>query len=44
MDIYFKRHIIYRDVKKKCKYYHIIQTKLQDKIEAIIAKQKAAKL
>ncbi len=44
MDIYFKQHTIYRDPKKKQEYYHAIQTKLQDKIQAMIAKQKTAKL
>lgn len=44
MDIYFKQHTIYRDAKKKSEYYHTIQTKLQDKIQTMIAKQKAVKL
>ena len=44
MDMYFKRHTIYRDAKKKWKYYHAIQTKLRDKIQATVAQQKAAKL
>ena len=44
MDMYFKRHTIYRDAKKEWEYYHAIQTKLRDKIQATVAKQKAAKL
>ena len=44
MDMYFKRHTIYRDVKKEWEYYHATQTKLRDKIQATVAKQKAAKL
>ena len=44
MDMYFKRHTIYRDDKKEWEYYHAIQTKLRDKIQATVAKQKAAKL
>ncbi len=43
MDMYFKRHIIYRDAKKEWEYYHDVQTKLRDKIQATVAKQKAAK-
>ena len=41
--MYFKWHTIYRNAKKKWEYYHAIQTQLQDKIQATIAKQKAAK-
>ena len=44
MDIYFKRHPIYRDAKKKWENYYAIQTKLQDKIQATVVKQKVAKL
>lgn len=44
MDVYFKQHIIYRDTKKKQEYYQVIQTKLRDKFQAMIVKQKAAKL
>lgn len=44
MDMYFKGHIIYRDAKKDCEYYDAIQIKLQDKIQAIVIKQKAARL
>ena len=44
MNMYFKRHTIYRDVKKEWEYYHAIQTKLRDKIQATVAKQKTAKL
>lgn len=43
MDMYFKKHIIYRDARKESEYYHVIQTKLQDIILAMVAKQKAAK-
>lgn len=28
MDIYFKWYRIYRDVRKKWEYYHVVQTKL----------------
>ena len=42
--MYFKRHTIYRDAKKKWEYYQAVQTKLQDKIQAMVVKQKAAKL
>ncbi|MCJ1346517.1 hypothetical protein MMC31_004734, partial [Peltigera leucophlebia] len=44
MDMYFKRHTIYRDARKEWEYYHAVQTKLRDKIQATVAKQKAAKL
>lgn len=44
INIYFKRHTIYGDVRKVWDYYHAIQTKLQDKIQATVAKQKAVKL
>ena len=40
MDMYFKRHTIYKDIKKKWEYYHATQTKLQDKIQATVAQQK----
>ena len=42
--MYFKRHTTYRNAKKKWKYYYATQTKLRDKIQAIVAKQKAIKL
>ncbi len=42
--MYFKRYTICRDAKKEWKYYHAVQTKSQDKIQATVAKQKTAKL
>ena len=44
MDMYFKQHTFYQNVKKEWEYYHAIQTKLQDNIQDIVAKQKVAKL
>ena len=35
---------VHRDAKKEWEYYHAIQTKLRDKIQATVAKQKAARL
>ena len=37
IDMYFKRHEIYRDAKKEWQYYYAVQTKLQDKIQAVVA-------
>ena len=42
--MYFKRHTIYQDAKRKQKYYYTVQTKLRNKIQAIVVKQKFAKL
>ena len=36
--MYLKRHTIYGDAKKEWEYYHAIQTKLWDKIQAMVAK------
>lgn len=44
IDIYFKWYTIYKNAKKEYIYYHSVQTKLQDEIQAILAKQKAPKL
>lgn len=38
MDMYFKRHTIYRNAKKEWEYYHAVQTKLRDKIQGTVAK------
>lgn len=38
INMYFKRSIIYINIKKKWEYYHAIQTKLRNKIQAIVAK------
>ena len=37
MDMYFKRYGIYRDARKEWEYYHAVQTKLRDKIQAEVA-------
>ncbi|MCJ1349118.1 hypothetical protein MMC31_007354 [Peltigera leucophlebia] len=42
MDMYFKRHTIYRDARKEWEYYHAVQTKLRDKIQATDLKASSA--
>ena len=36
IDMYFKRYTIYTNTKKEWEYYHAIQTKLWDKIQATV--------
>lgn len=44
MDIYFKQYQIYQGAKRDWTDYHTVTTKLRDKIQGSVAKQKAAKL